>query len=203
MPADLAAWITPALVVAATALILRRMSILEDRLSARLDELNRNLGERIDALGKRLDTKAEAEEETPAAKRDLINSSYRAAYRERGNPNHCGDWLANELAGTFVGKDGKFSPDAFTDCLIANGVEMDGKWAKLPTSGQSGWQGRYRMNGRQKLERKVLANGFLTIAGVDVQAPIEWLDKMAGKLPKVVVKWELSESGEVVTKNAG
>ena len=55
MSAELAAWITPALLVAATALLLRSISRVEDRLSARIDEVNKSLGARIDETNKRID----------------------------------------------------------------------------------------------------------------------------------------------------
>ena len=45
MSAELSVWLTPAIVVAATALLLRSISRLEDRLGARIDETNRRIGE--------------------------------------------------------------------------------------------------------------------------------------------------------------
>ena len=53
MPLELSAWLTPAIVVAVAALLLRSMARLEERLGARIDETNK----RIDELGKRLDAR--------------------------------------------------------------------------------------------------------------------------------------------------
>ena len=55
MAADLAAWITPALLVAATALLLRSISRVEDRLGARIDETNKRIDEANKSLGARID----------------------------------------------------------------------------------------------------------------------------------------------------
>ena len=62
MPMELSAWITPAIVIAVAALLLRSNSRLEDRLGARIDEVNKridevnkSLGARIDEVNKRID----------------------------------------------------------------------------------------------------------------------------------------------------
>ena len=55
MPMEFAAWLTPAILIAVTALLLRGMSRLEDRLGARIDETNKSLGARIDETNKRID----------------------------------------------------------------------------------------------------------------------------------------------------
>ena len=52
MPMELSAWITPAIVIAVAALLLRSNSRLEDRLGARIDEVNK----RIDETNKRIDS---------------------------------------------------------------------------------------------------------------------------------------------------
>ncbi len=54
MPAELAAWITPALLIAVAALLLRGMSRMEDRLGARIAEIDKSLGARIDETNKRI-----------------------------------------------------------------------------------------------------------------------------------------------------
>lgn len=108
--------------------------------------------------------------------RVIVAPKYRAAYAERGNPNHCGDWLAGMLDGQFVVADPEtgtpyFDTSAFTACLVENGVELSGKWAALPQSGQKGWVGRYRMNGRQRLERRVAEVGQLIVRGETYRVP--------------------------------
>ncbi len=59
MPTEFAVWITPAILIAVTALLLRAMSRLEDRLGARIDGLDKSLNARIDetnkSLGARID----------------------------------------------------------------------------------------------------------------------------------------------------
>ena len=51
---ELSAWLTPAILIAVTALLLRSMSRVEERLGARLDEVNKSLGARIDEVNNRL-----------------------------------------------------------------------------------------------------------------------------------------------------
>ena len=55
MPIELSVWLTPAIVIAVTALLLRSNARLEERLSARIDNVNKNLGARIDETNKRID----------------------------------------------------------------------------------------------------------------------------------------------------
>lgn len=131
----------------------------------------------------------EKADEDEAAARVVVAEHYKREYAERGNRNHCGDWLAKTLQGQFeIAVDGvlRFDADAFTDCLIANGVEMSGKWAALPQSGQKGWVGRYRMNGRQRLEFQVARNGVLQLRGDTVEVPADELAHLRGKHPKAV-----------------
>ncbi|MCY3669926.1 MAG: hypothetical protein OXH14_02475 [Alphaproteobacteria bacterium] len=57
MPLELSAWLTPAIVIAVGALLLRSNARLEDRLGARIDETNKRIDEtnrRIDGLDNRL-----------------------------------------------------------------------------------------------------------------------------------------------------
>ena len=57
MPLELSAWLTPAIVIAVGALLLRSNARLEDRLGARIDETNKRIDEtnrRIDGLDTRL-----------------------------------------------------------------------------------------------------------------------------------------------------
>ncbi len=57
MPLELSAWLTPAIVIAVGALLLRSNARLEDRLGARIDETSKRIDEtnrRIDGLDNRL-----------------------------------------------------------------------------------------------------------------------------------------------------
>ena len=111
-------------------------------------------------------------------------SNYRREYKEHGLHDNCGDWLAVTLDDlcTVVSLDSKgrkrksMDLEKFDALLDVNGVERTGKWAELPTSGQRGWRGRYRMNGRQKLEPIVAGNGYLweSYPGSKIVAPPEW-----------------------------
>lgn len=103
----------------------------------------------------------ESEEEEKAPSGSVVPEEYRLQYREKSsNGQTCGDWLAEFLVNQTHGIDG-FNVDDFTHILNANGVDMTAKWAKLPESGQPGWIGRYRMNGRQVLERLVAERGWV------------------------------------------
>lgn len=52
---ELSAWLTPAILIAVTALLLRSISRVEERLGARIDEVNKSLSARIDETNRRLD----------------------------------------------------------------------------------------------------------------------------------------------------
>ena len=130
----------------------------------------------------------EAEEEEKKA-RVVVADHYKKEYAARGNPNNCGDWLALTLEEQCKTKEG-IDIARFTDILNLNGVPMVGKWAELPTSGQRGWQGRYRMNGRQKLEVIVATRGTLFLAeDYKVAADRDWLEAMLAKHPAINPEW--------------
>ena len=126
----------------------------------------------------------------------VVAPHYKEQYKERGNPNHCGDWLAQQLDGRFVVKTDegeRFDVDKFTETLVLNGVDMSGKWAGLPESGQKGWIGRYRMNGRQKLEVQVAITGQLDVVvapnmGKCIPVPQEALKQLREKHAKAVAR---------------
>lgn len=142
------------------------------------------------------------------AKASVVDDRYREKYKKVSKGGvHCGDWLAMELEGVFVtrvegSKRDSFDADGFTELLEFNGVDMTGPWAKLPTSGQKGWVGRYRMNGRQKLEQVVLRTGKLLIKVGDKTVtevpPIDWLNAMLRKYPSIKgIEWQEGDKGEV------
>ena len=112
----------------------------------------------------------------------VVPDTYKRMYAERGNRNHCGDWLAKWLEG--FSKGNSFDYVAFDDLLSANGVDKSGKWATLFMSGAKGWQGRYRMNGRQKLEQQIALTGRLVWLGSEVDVPISTLAAMEAKYKK-------------------
>lgn len=166
------------------------------------DDLLADILEAADEAG--IDPEAgKADEEEEEAGRIVVHPRYKEAYRARGNPDHCGDWLAATLDGQFdkvVNDEIRFDHDAFAVCLIDNGVEMSGKWASLPTSGQKGWVGRYRMNGRQKLEVRVAINGTLTLRDEVIEVPEDALaelqTKHASTLAKIAKAAEAAEAAK-------
>lgn len=99
----------------------------------------------------------------------------------------CDDWLAQELRelkdarARWSPRDsrGSFNRERFDELLKANGVSFEGRWATMPERGGRGWEGRYRMCGRKKLERAVLRSGYLLKDGEKVPAPRGWLERMA------------------------
>lgn len=117
----------------------------------------------------------------------VVNARYREIYRERGNPSHCGDWIAKMLDDAFtVVRDSKiqFDHETFIEFLRANEVDMTGKWAQLPTQNSPGWQGRFRMNGRQKLEKVVAHRGTMVMGGEAHEVPADDLERLRTKHPE-------------------
>lgn len=120
----------------------------------------------------------------------VVPIRYKQLYKERGNPNHCGDWLSIWMDGRFAklvnegeGTKTVFDAVAFEMFLRENGVDMDGKWASLPTSGQKGWEGRYRMNGRQRLEKRMAHTGKLFHGGAEITIDPDFLNTIVAKHP--------------------
>jgi hypothetical protein len=109
---------------------------------------------------KEWDEAADAAE--PAEKTgSIVRGKYRAIYAEQGHPTHCGDWLAeflNERCLTGKGTD----LERFESILNANGISMD----KYKRSGH-GWQGRFRMTGRNLLKAKIVRDGFILVPNMD------------------------------------
>lgn len=115
----------------------------------------------------------------------VVPETYRAAYKAQKNTagQTCGDWTAIWLEDVCHGEDG-FSIPAFEEVLRRNEVDQSGAWARLPESGQKGWIGRWRMNGRQQLE-KVFA-----VTGVAIDADGGKTDLPEGELMALQRKHE-------------
>jgi len=146
------------------------------------------LADLLDAA-EQLGLEVEADEDEKKDGGSVVPSHYRAQYREAStNGQTCGDWLAEWLVAETHGIDG-FNVEEFTAIANANRLDMSAKWAKLPESGQKGWIGRYRMNGRQALEKEVSLTGFVTDArGTDHAIPADALDALRGKHAKWIAK---------------
>lgn len=132
-----------------------------------------------------------ADDEEPKTSGSVVPENYRVQYRAASsNGQTCGDWLAERLVADTHGIEG-FRVDDFTAILNANGVDMSAKWAQLPMSGQKGWIGRYRMNGRQVLEKIVALVGFyIDHTGAKCLPHAEWLTSMRSKHSKWIAKQE-------------
>ena len=137
-----------------------------------------------------IDPEAGAEEERKPSG-TVVAEHYRTQYREASsNKQTCGDWLAERLVADTHGPEG-FMVDDFTNILNANGVDMSAKWAQLPYSGQKGWIGRYRMNGRQVLEKTVALTGvYRDHQGNEVEPEAGFLAAMRTKHAKWIAKQE-------------
>ncbi len=114
---------------------------------------------------------AEEDEELKAGG-SVVPEGYRAKYRAASsNGQTCGDWLAEALVADTNGQAG-FQVEDFTQILSLNGVSFKGAWARLPESGQKGWIGRYRMNGRQVLEKVIAERGtYIDLLGHATPVP--------------------------------
>ena len=132
----------------------------------------------------------------------VVPEGYRIYYREASsNGQTCGDWLAEFLTGQLHGENG-FDVDGFTDLLSENGVDLSGPgWAMLPESGQKGWIGRYRMNGRQQLEKLVALRGTVLADGQEYRVPSDELAILQNKHAKWIDK-QIKARKEAETKEA-
>lgn len=162
------------------------------------DEQEIYSGEKVPSLALVLDTCAEEwidptpteEEEEPRASGSVVPAKYRDEYRlasTTGRSN--GDWLAEQLAGDTLDGKGNLQLEDFRAVLANNSVDQTGKWARLPESGGRGWQGRFRMNGRQVLEKQVVKSGvYFGPTGIEHKPSDEWLADMAAKHGKWLTK---------------
>jgi len=130
----------------------------------------------------------DADDAEQASGGTVVSQRYRDMYKERGNPDHCGDWLATQLDGAFHHSiDGqlRFDVDAFIEFLRNNAVDMTGRWAQLPTANTPGWQGRFRMNGRQRLEKVVAHRGTIWLPSSGwTDVPEDELQRLRKKHPE-------------------
>lgn len=144
----------------------------------------------VQAQEDEIDLESEEEEEA-APSGSVVPEHYRALYRTvSSNGQTCGDWLAEWLvAETTNPETGGFVVGDFTAIAVANDLDMTAPWARLPESGQKGWVGRYRMNGRQALERAVAVSGVLRGAsGEVVQIPEAEAARIRGKHAKLIAR---------------
>lgn len=155
-------------------------------------------GDKVPSLAVVLDTCAEEgldptpieEEEEPRVSGSVVPEKYRSEYRlasTTGRSN--GDWLAEQLAIDTLDGKGNFVMDDFVAILEKNAVPLTGKWAALRFGGGRGWQGRFRMNGRQVLEKMVVkTRAYVDSTGSTLRPSDEWLADMAAKHGKWLAK---------------
>ena len=109
MPLELSAWLTPAILIAVAALLLRSNARLEERLGARIDEtnrriddLNKSLGARIDETNKRIDEtnkRIDDLNKSLGARIDVIDDRLRAVEHGQARLEGLLDGLREAIAG--------------------------------------------------------------------------------------------------------
>ena len=138
--------------------------------------------EKVPTLADVLDACAEAEID-PSAKEEVsrggsvVPISYRIQYTIKSSTGRSnGDWLAEKLAMDTLSSSGSLMIEAFESVLLNNNVSLSGKWVQARFSQSPGWQGRFRMNGRQVLEKMVAISGRYFDASGTAHVPEEkWL----------------------------
>lgn len=157
-----------------------------------------SLADLLDTCAERdLDPSADEEEEEPKVSGSVVPEIYRARYKTQStNGQSNGDWLAEWLVERTNGVNG-FNADDFRAICEMNGLDLTRGWALLPTSGQLGWQGRYRMNGRQVMEKIVAKSGFIVDAfGVAHAAPEAFMVILRDKHAKWLAKQAKIEAAQ-------
>jgi hypothetical protein len=110
----------------------------------------------------------EAEEEEQESGGSVVAAKYRQRYREAGDPNSCGDWLATQLAEYCAAEEG-FDLDFFKAICDAN--EVDYSTLKVGTKPSD--KGRFRMSAGLKLRRRVFETTVLIIPATGDQDDTE------------------------------
>lgn len=121
--------------------------------------------------------------------REIVGAQYRERYRKHGGT--CGDWLAKWLSSEFtVVRDGRhiFDHRAFRDLLERNGIDVTAKWAQEPDPMTNSWKGRFRMTGRQKLEKIAAEQGHIDTENGPIEVPEEELEYLYRRHPKAAKK---------------
>lgn len=136
------------------------------------------------------------EEEDTGPSGSIVPEAYRQRYKETSSTGRSnGDWLAERLTMDTLNGDGVLMVDDFVHILEQNGVDLNGKWATARFSQTRGWQGRFRMNGRQILEKMVAKSGTYFGHGDTEHTPdAEWLADVRTKHAKWIAKEEKREA---------
>lgn len=151
-----------------------------------------------------LDPEAGADEENDRPSGSVVKEVYRKTYRTASTTGQsCGDWLAEWLTDRTYDHVTGLDVDALTAILNANELDMTRPWAKLPESGQPGWRGRYRMNGRQALEKVVAFRGHVIDGeGTAHEVPEAALAILRAKHAKAIEKMAKQAAAEAEVAKA-
>ena len=143
------------------------------------------------------DLDPEALTPAPKATGSIVDEAYRSRYREISTTGRCnGDELAEWLAGETIVMD-KTNFDDLEAIFQANSLDLTAKWARAKEQGSRGWQGRYRMNGRQVLEKIVAKQGFVYNAqGSEHYFSDEFITALRDKHAKWLAKEAKREAAE-------
>ena len=132
----------------------------------------------------------EEEEEEPEYRSTVVPLKYREIYRDVSSTGQSnGDWLAERLTADTTNADGKMNLDDLLRIFEANGVDLNAKWALARFTQSPGWRGRFRMSGRNVLEKIVARDGvYFDGTGAKVTPHAEWREAMAEKHAKWLAK---------------
>lgn len=146
---------------------------------------NKLRDECFESIHKLMDLGVEIEAEEEEVKTaSVVPPRYRQIYHEVSDGTNCGDWLAltlNEFCKDGMGKRAPFLLERFHHILILNNVNLTGAWVN---NRNSGWQGRFRMTGRNMLTKIVGAKGFLVVGYPETPDEIKELEAPEGWLVK-------------------
>lgn len=149
------------------------------------------LADIIDACAEQeIDPTSSGDDEEEKFSGSVVKEAYRVLYREvSSNGQNCGDWLAERMVDDTTGADGHLNIDDLTALFEKNGLNLNEKWALGRFTQTRGWQGRYRMSGRIKLECLVTLNKmYVDPTGHQVLPPAGWLENMEAKHAKFLAK---------------
>lgn len=129
---------------------------------------------------------------TVEASGSIVKETYRKRYKDASTTGQsCGDWLAETLTAWTYDHVNGFNAEEFWAVLEANAIDLTKPWALLFESGQRGWRGRFRMNGRQVMEKFVALRGFIKQAdGTTLDVPEDELAFLRAKHVKWIAKEE-------------
>lgn len=127
-----------------------------------------------------------------ASSGSVVDPAYRAQYKEQSTTGQsCGDWLAEWLAVETLAN-GKLVFEDLEHLFSNNGLDLTAKWAM---NRSKGWTGRYRMNGRQVLEKTIAKRGTVVgVAGDTVEPPAEFVEHLRSKHAKWLAKVAKAEA---------